>query len=67
MQTEGFIQPQSYEAETSVLGAVLEDSTLLGKIVDNLYDPKIFYHERHQLLWSGAIVKILIWSQFYLI
>jgi len=55
VQTEGFIQPQSYEAETSVLGAILEDSTLLGKIVDNLYDPKIFYHERHQLLWRRIL------------
>ena len=55
MQTEGFIQPQSYEAETSVLGAILEDSTLIEKVVDNLYEDKIFYHERHKLLWRRIL------------
>jgi replicative DNA helicase len=45
------IQPQSYEAEQSVLGAVLVDTTAFSKIVDYVHEDS-FYWPKHKFVYQ---------------
>ncbi len=47
----GKIQPQSYEAEQSVLGAVLVDTTAFSKIVDYVHEDS-FYWPKHKFIFQ---------------
>ncbi len=44
------VQPQSYEAEQSVLGAVLVDTTAFSKIVDFVHEDS-FYWPKHRIIF----------------
>ncbi len=46
------IQPNSKDAEESVLGSILLDNNCYDKVVRHIPDSKPFYHKKHRMLYS---------------
>jgi replicative DNA helicase len=55
-QRAALVQPHSTEAEMSVLGSMMLDSSALEKVVEIL-QPEDFYHPAHQILY-GAMLSL---------
>ena len=54
VQSAGFEMPHSIEAEQSVLGSILIDSSVLAVVLDKI-KPEAFYTEQHRELFSIMI------------
>ena len=52
------LQPQSKDAEESVLGCILLDNNCYDKVVRHIPDPSPFYHKNHRIVY--AIIQDLL-------